>query len=72
MLRELEGFKAWKTYDWTIEEKQKHLANAKEEFVDVLHFIWNIALALGMDSDEIIRIYADKNTVNHTRQNTGY
>ena len=72
MYRELEGFKEWKTYNWTEEEKAKHLAAAKEEFVDVLHFIWNIALALGMDSDEIIQIYADKNIVNHLRQDNGY
>lgn len=72
MYRELEGFKDWKTYNWSEEEKAQHLAAAKEEFVDVLHFIWNIALALGMDSDEIIQIYADKNIVNHLRQDNGY
>ena len=72
MLRELEGFKEWKTYDWSEEEKDQHLANAKEEFIDVLHFIWNVALALGLDSDEIIQIYADKNITNHLRQDNGY
>ena len=72
MYRELENFKDWKTYDWNEEEKAEHLANAKEEFIDVLHFIWNIALALGMDSDEIIKIYSDKNITNHLRQDTGY
>ena len=72
MLRELEGFKAWKTYDWDEDEQDRHLAAAKEEFIDVLHFIWNIALALSLDSDEIIKIYSDKNITNHLRQDNGY
>lgn len=72
MLRELQWFKEWKHYNWTEEEIEQHKAAAKEEFVDVLHFIWNIALALGMDSDEIIQIYADKNITNHLRQDNGY
>lgn len=72
MLRELEGFKAWKTYNWNDDEQAEHLANAKEEFIDVLHFIWNVALALNLDADEIIQIYADKNITNHLRQDNGY
>ena len=72
MLRELEGFKAWKTYDWSEEEKAQHLHAATEEFIDVLHFIWNIALVLGLDASEIIQIYSDKNITNHLRQDTGY
>lgn len=72
MLRELQWFKEWKHYDWTDEEILQHHNAAKEEFIDVLHFIWNIALALGLDSDEIIQIYADKNITNHLRQDNNY
>lgn len=72
MLRELEGFKAWKIYDWTDEEREEHLANAKEEWIDVLHFLLNIAIALGMSSDEIFELYVKKNLVNHQRQDNGY
>ena len=72
MLRELEGFKAWKNYSWSPEEQAKHLAYAKEEFIDVLHFIWNIALALGLTSEEIMELYAEKNAENHARQDRGY
>lgn len=72
MLRELQYFKEWKTYEWSEEEIEQHKAAAKEEFVDILHFIWNIALALGLDADEIMRIYADKNITNHLRQDNGY
>lgn len=72
MLRELRFFKEWKQYNWTEEEIASHKAAAKEEFIDVLHFIWNIALALDLSADEIIEIYADKNITNHLRQDTGY
>jgi len=72
MLRELQYFKEWKTYNWSEEEIEQHKAAAKEEFVDVLHFIWNVALALGLDADEIMQIYADKNIMNHLRQDSGY
>ena len=72
LLRELEGFKAWKKYDWDEVEKEEHLAAAKEEFIDVLHFIWNVAIALDLTADEIIEIYADKNITNHLRQDNGY
>ena len=72
MFRELEGFKAWKTYNWSEEEKAKHDAAAKEEFIDALHFIFNIALALGLTSEDIFDIYVRKNIVNHVRQDNGY
>ena len=72
MLRELCFFKEWKTYEWTHEEAEAHREAAKEEFIDVLHFIWNIALALRLTADDIIQIYADKNIVNHLRQDSGY
>ena len=72
MLRECENFKEWKTYDWSPGAQAEHLEAAKEEFIDVLHFIWNIALALGLGADEIIQIYADKNITNHLRQDNGY
>lgn len=72
MLRELRFFKEWKQYNWTEDEVEQHKEAAKEEFIDVLHFIWNIALALELSADEIIEIYADKNITNHLRQDTGY
>lgn len=71
-LRELEGFKAWKKYDWSDEDKAIHLARAKEEFIDILHFICNVALALGLTSNEIMEIYASKYIENHSRQDRGY
>lgn len=71
-LREIEGFKSWKTYSWTQEEKDQHQAAALEEFVDMLHFIWNVAIAMGFSSEAIFGAYVEKNLVNHHRQDVGY
>ena len=71
-LREIEGFKSWKHYDWSAEEKEAHYKAALEEFVDMLHFVLNIALAMGFSADAIYENYVSKNIVNHRRQDNGY
>nr|DAF74743.1 MAG TPA: dUTPase [Caudoviricetes sp.] len=71
-LREIEGFKSWKHYDWSQDEKDKHYKAALEEFVDMLHFVLNIALAMGFSGDDIYEAYVAKNIVNHKRQDNGY
>ena len=71
-LREIEGFKSWKHYDWSAEEKEEHYKAALEEFVDMLHFVLNIALAMGFSADAIYESYVSKNIVNHRRQDNGY
>lgn len=46
-------------------EEREHLA---EEAIDVLHFVLNILLALGVDApDEIERRFIGKNRTNHQR-----
>lgn len=70
MLRELPFFKEWKNYDnWDHKTK---LELAKEEFVDVFHFVLNIALALDISAEDLYCRYLAKNNVNHERQNNGY
>lgn len=71
-LREIEGFKSWKHYDWNDNEKEEHYKAALEEFVDMLHFVLNIALAMGFSADEIYESYIAKNITNHRRQDNGY
>lgn len=72
MLREIKGFKSWKKYDWTEKEALEHKVNAKEEYIDVLHFIINIGNALGFLPSEMKAVFVNKNIVNHTRQDEGY
>ena len=71
-LREIEGFKSWKHYDWSGDEKEAHYKAALEEFVDMLHFVLNIALAMGFSADAIYESYVSKNIINHRRQDNGY
>ena len=44
----------------------------KEEIVDIWHFVMNLAIISGMDSDEFYKIYLDKNKENHKRQDNKY
>lgn len=72
MLRELRFFKSWKQYNWTAEEEKERFDNAQEEFIDALHFMLNIAIALDLDSDSIFKLYCKKNQINHERQDNNY
>lgn len=73
MLYELPFFKPWKNYDsLTVEDVAECNIKARQEFVDMIHFVLNIALALGLDEDELYKMYCDKNQVNHRRQDDGY
>ena len=38
----------------------------------MLHFVLNIALAMGFSGDDIYEAYVAKNIVNHKRQDSGY
>lgn len=68
MVQELPYFKPWKQSPSTHKEMQRMVDKAKEEYIDVLHFMLNIALALGFTADELYDGYIDKNMLNHRRQ----
>lgn len=63
-LVELPGFKDWKLYP---AEQKVNNAAAKEELIDVLHFMLNIFLAMGMSEEEIYAEYMHKAYINGTR-----
>lgn len=68
MLHELPHFKPWRKY--SDDPALVTMANEKacEEFIDAIHFILNIALALGLSADDIVKAYCKKNAINHQRQ----
>lgn len=73
MLYELPHFKPWKDYSgMTDDEKNQAFEKAKGEFVDFMHFTLNMALALGLTSDDILEGYSAKNQENYQRQTEGY
>lgn len=60
------GWKWWKT------AKGVDSARAKEEAIDVLHFLLSLFIKLGMDAKEVEEAYRRKWHVNMDRQNKGY
>ena len=68
MLRELPYHKSWKDYS-NLNLDDLISKRAKEEAIDILHFMINIFLSLDMDEEEIINMYKEKNEVNYDRQN---
>ena len=73
LLYEIPFFKKWKNYsNMTEEEINTSWAAAKKEYIDMLHFMLNIGLALGLSAEEMHDMYMDKNKENHERQDEGY
>lgn len=73
MLYELPYFKPWKDYSgMSLNDKYAAVLKAREEYIDFLHFAFNIGLALGFDENMIYGMYMNKNEENHRRQDEGY
>ena len=73
MLYVLPYFKPWKDYRaMTVEEYEASMKEARKEFIDLFHFVLNIALALNMSGKDIYDMYMAKNKENHKRQDEGY
>ena len=47
-------------------------ASAKEELIDIWHFVVQASIELGMTPTDILEEYRKKNKVNRDRQNSGY
>lgn len=68
VMRELPFYKPWKKYADDDSTVIVQYANARAEFADVLHFILNIALALGLSAEDIQLLFNDKHEINYARQ----
>jgi len=67
---------AYKNPDFVKFGWKKHqvmnLEKAKDELVDLWHFVMNISIAIGMSSDDFYARYCKKNTINVVRHESGY
>ncbi len=73
MLQELPYVKPWKDYSKLSEERVGiMMSRARQEAVDALHFFLELLVVLGFTSDELFKMYEDKNAINHQRQEEGY
>ena len=66
---ELQNLTNWK---WWKKSKEFDKALAKEEIVDILHFVVQASIELGMTPTEILDEYRKKNRINIERQEKGY
>lgn len=73
LLYELPFFKPWKDYRNMPQERMLvGMHQARLEYIDMIHFVLNVGLALGFDSHLMYTMYMEKNAENHIRQDEGY
>jgi len=66
---ELQRTTNWKWWKKPMEFNQ---AEAREELVDIWHFLIQASLELGLTPDDILKEYQRKNEINRQRQKDGY
>lgn len=66
---ELQRLTNWK---WWKKEAPLDMDDAREELIDVWHFVIQASMELDMTPDDILNEYAKKNAINRNRQLTGY
>ena len=65
-LQRTTNWKWWKT------PTKFNEAEAKEELIDIWHFVVQASLELNLTPDDIVDEYKKKNEINRERQRTGY
>ena len=66
---ELQRLTSWK---WWKKPSPLDLELAKEELIDIWHFIVQASLELGLTPEDILSEYERKNQINRQREATGY
>lgn len=66
---ELQRTTNWKWWKTPVEFD---MAEAKEELIDIWHFVVQASLELGLTPDDIVEEYRRKNKINRERQTNGY
>jgi len=65
-LQRTTNWKWWKT------PTEFNIADAKEELIDIWHFVVQASLELDLTPDDIVSEYKKKNDINRERQRSGY
>lgn len=75
-LEELRDCTYWKHWCQEAAEGRRFelhdLQNARVEVIDLLFFWISLAQSVGLTADECVRLYRQKLSVNHARQDDGY
>ncbi|MEW6044329.1 MAG: dUTPase [Thermoproteota archaeon] len=66
---ELQRTTSWK---WWKKPTPFNVDHAKEELIDIWHFVVQASLELNLNPDDIVAEYKRKNEINRERQRNGY
>ena len=66
---ELQRITNWK---WWKKPTKFNISEAKEELIDIWHFVVQASIELGLTPEEILEEYKRKNEINRKRQIDGY
>ena len=66
---ELQSTTNWK---WWKKPTEFNAKDAKEELIDIWHFVIQASIELGLSPDDIVEEYKKKNKINRERQLNGY
>ena len=66
---ELQRTTGWK---WWKKPTSFNFDEAREELIDIWHFVVQASLELGLKPDDILNEYKKKNQINRDRQKNGY
>ena len=72
MIHEVVELQRETNWKWWKTPVEFNLSNAKEELIDVLHFVIQCAIEMDMTPDEIVKVYKSKHEENVRRQEDGY
>ena len=61
------NWKWWRTKVDLLDEQ-----NVKVELIDILHFWMSACMVMGLEPEDVLRMYKQKNEVNYNRQKSGY
>ena len=61
------NWKWWRTKVDLLDEQ-----NVKVELIDILHFWMSACMVMGLEPEDVLRMYKQKNEVNYQRQKSGY
>ncbi len=67
---ELQNLTNWKW--WKNSRKEFDIIKAREELIDIMHFVIHAAIVLDMDANDVLQEYIKKNNINRERQYNGY
>lgn len=60
---------SWKP--WAVDDPFVNASRIRDEVIDVMHFLGNILVAIGVDDDELEHFYRKKQAINRARAESG-